>query len=481
MRVARKVAGAADAARGARLLALALLALAGSACVVELPPDLVSDDAGPPDARPDAGEPARCLFDQDRPEGTGCPSGQVCNLKTGRCGPGFTCASDDDCLVCTSATRPPDDELGDVCGHGFAVTSWCDLEHHPDEGVGVCTRTRSPCERCLDDADCGRLNDGLALPPGFLEGPLQVRCVDYAEELGLEPSPETRFCSRPCDPFDSDVLGCPNNFFCVGEVRPGFAPDDPGREGRCLQARNQCARNPLFCPAPADEPDSVRQITPPAQCPEGGICETNDRPGATGLCLGECRNDIDCVDPARPICNRGNGLCIPGCAANAGCADLLEQPQVCHPLVGDCDLVCYEEGNDAKDTFVDADTFCEQKYGAQHGDVYCNVQGRDGRDGHYFKPYHDEFACVRRGCELSASGKTQADCGGPNRFCNLDAPGYPQCQLGCRDQSDCAFGWSCRVGDDHVEYSPEECAELEIFDAPAHDLGAHGVCCQEPL
>lgn len=468
---------AASRARQHGALAILVLLAPLGGCVVEFPSPAPSRDADVVVPAPDAGPSAPCLFDQDRPEGTGCPAGQVCNLKTGRCGPGEPCTRDEDCLICTSAARPADEQLGDLCGHGFAVTSWCDLDHHPDDGVGICTRTRSPCERCVDDADCGRLNDGLALPAGFLEGPLQVRCVDYAEVSGQAPSPESRFCSRPCDPFASDVLPCPNGFLCGGEVRPGFSPDDPQREGRCLQVRYECARTPLFCPAPADDPDSVRQITPPTECPEGGVCETNDRPGATGLCLGECTENADCLEPDRPICNLGNGLCIPGCGT-ASCADRPEQPQVCHPLTGDCNVTCFDENSASRDTFAEADDYCRQRYEERHGDVYCNLRGRGGSDGRYYKAYHDERSCVVRGCELDADGRTQGECGGPNRFCNAAAPDFPQCEAGCRAEADCAAGWSCRVGEAGQSYSAAECLALEVFDPAVQPVEAHGVCCQ---
>lgn len=445
-------------------------------CVVDLPPDPRTPDASVPDAAVDAGPQIPCLFDQDSPEGPGCPLGQVCNLKTLRCETGRLCERDQDCLICSSAASAGDDgELVDACHHGFAVTSWCDLRHHPDDGIGICTRTRSPCERCLVDEDCGRLNDGLANPRGFGDDPLQVRCVDYGQERDptSDPDPSQRFCTRPCNPFNTPAFPCPNGFACVGSSVT---------DGRCVQGRLQCDRNPVYCPASAESGGLV-QISPPERCPEGGTCETNDRPGATGLCLGECETDADCLEPDRPICNRGNGLCIPGCGETPACVGG-EQPQSCHPLVGGCDLACFDPTDLSKNTPEEADRFCEERYGDDFGEVYCNMPGRDGSDGRYYKNYHDPYACVRLGCEVSLDGRTRSECG-VNSFCNLAAPDFPRCQPGCRHASsdtrlgDCSPGLSCRAGEDGVSYSPEQCAELEPFVPPADDPAAHGICCAE--
>jgi len=451
------------AVRSLAVLALAVAVPLSSGCILEFPADPVPEDVGPPDARPDVGPPppTPCAFDQDRPEGAGCPKGFVCNLKTQRCVPGRECASDADCLVCSAAARRPGGDPGDACHHGFAVTSWCDVRHHPepDSGLGICTRTRSPCERCIEDADCGKLNDDLELPPGFGDGPLAVECVDYGD------GPEDRFCSRPCNPFDFDVLPCPLGFKCDAD---GLSI----RDGRCIQGEERCERTPVFCPAPADDPDSVVQISPPARCPGGGLCQTNDRPGATGLCLGACRSDEDCNEPAKPVCNVGNGLCVPDCRGGAvACEERPEQPQVCHPLIGLCALSCYEN----EDTFQEADAFCERTYGEVYGDVYCNVRNRS-TDGRYWKRYYPEGSCVRRGCELGPNGETGPEC--PiETFCDVGANDYPRCHPGCRTADDCGPDLTCRDGEPGSVETPADCARLDLFDPPDGDPSAHGICC----
>lgn len=470
-----------EPSRRRALVLAALAAVIAPACVVEFPPAREGDaglDDGGSDVGPDSGPPkAPCSFDQDAPAGPGCPLGQVCNLKTLECQPGFECASNQDCLACSSAGRVPGEDLGDVCNHGFAVTSWCDFDHHPEpeSGLGICTRTRSPCERCVDDEDCGYLNDGLAIPAVFGEGPLAVRCIDYGGGA------EDRFCSRPCNPFDSNdpLISCPRGFKCEGLTVTS---------GRCIQGRETCERTPVFCPAPRGEPDSVEQIGSSQPCPGGGLCETNDRPGATGLCSGACRSDADCPDPDLPVCNLGNGLCVPDCRDDVvACEDLPEQPQVCHPLIGLCALSCdrYDEDGDGygADELEEADAFCQRTYGASNGEVYCNLFGRGGPDdGKFYKNYYREGACVRLGCEIDPIFGSKPDCGF-DAFCDQGADGFPTCRSGCRSDQDCTDGLWCRVGlegvpDDPSEYSPEECEALPPFVAPDDDPSAHGVCCR---
>ena len=372
-------------------------------------------DAGPeiPDSGPaDAGfEP--CNFDKGGLMNRGCEPGFVCNLKMDppQCVQGKTCQSNADCDPCSDLQDPQE------CGHGYALTAWCDSSHG-----NVCVRSKAPCEPCETDADCGFSHPFL----GFQ----QLECIDYGNNES--------FCSRP----RAFGAGCPRGF------------EDDG-SGRCVRAQG-CAEQPFICPENLDPtPDcaGTGQICPGEECPNtgGAECSTNDLPGALGTCIGFCQSDEDCP-PQLPTCNPDNGICGAGCAPGTCPAG-----QVCH-LNGFCAMPCADN------------TDCENdvRYGPN---TYCNSSAPIQPPPRFFKAYHDTSSCQALGCERAV------DCGGAGRVCD-PAPNPPQCVDGCFTTDDCRFGEVCKDAPPpplNTSYSREQCRAFPNVDE--NNTTLIGTCC----
>lgn len=213
-------------------------------------------------APPDAGV-IRCQRDQDD-----CPSGQVCNLMMDppQCVAGLACQTDDDCNPCSAIGSATTD-----CGHGFHLVAFCDDRHG-----NVCTRSRAPCEPCLEDRDCGRQHPLL--------GGAASACLDYGNN--------EKFCGRACGT-------CPYGFYCDALSNQCRADD--------------CAPEPVICPPDnmtGTQCSATDQICPGEECPNtgGAQCATNNQPYSLGICIGYCMSDTDCP-AATPTCNRRNGIC----------------------------------------------------------------------------------------------------------------------------------------------------------------------------
>ncbi len=364
-----------------------------------VPPDLgLPPDTGVPDLGP-----MPCLRDQGGQANRGCDPGEVCNLITGMCEAGRACTQDNECNPCSDLQNPED------CGHGFNLTAWCDANHG-----NVCVRSKAPCEPCsgVDDTSCGRPHP--ALPN------ITVSCLDYGNG--------EFFCGR------SGNLGCPD----------GFAQD---QDGMCRRMAG-CDPDPVICPlGQQGQSCTSSQICPGETCPDtgGARCSTNDLPGSLGTCIGFCTSNADC-DPATPICNTGNGICIAGCTAGS-----CPGGQVCHS-----DGFCAGPCND------NATCEADPRYGP---DTYCNLRTQV-QAPRLFKSYRDENACAPLGCERPV------DCPQPGVVCDL-LVSPPECVPGCfTSEDDCLSGEVCKRGP-QGNYDREGCRALEN----KTDDTEIGVCC----
>lgn len=397
------------------------------------PPETVQDaggmdpaDVGPPDSGPadtgtvDASQSVPCRFDQGGPENQGCNIGEVCNVLTGECSPGVACdpTQPTACNECATVNGTPTD-----CGHGYAVTAWCDPGHG-----SVCTRSRAPCEPCQDDGDCGLTHEVYRGNPTTT----QNLCLDYAGGQ--------KFCGRP------SAIGCP-----VGYVT------DPGT-GQCR--RSSCELEPLLCPEDAAQPG--QQVAAGSPCGDGnGVCATNNAVGDLGFCTPGCRRNSDCGG-ATPQCDAVLGICIRGCTVGS-----CPNNQVCH-MDARCAAPCSEDRDCFESTGVNS-----KDYGDEAGarGVYCNLPNRDepkifkgGLNGH-----RDANACVPLGCE------EPTDCPGAGQVCNLEATPNPACVSGCQDTRDCSFGEQCKSGDPGQTYTVVQCRnELQPVTPGSGEIG---VCC----
>lgn len=387
------------------------------------PPDMGEPDLG----RPDLGPPPPCLFDQGGEANRGCEPGFVCNIESGECVAGKACTGNADCNSCSALQNP------ESCGHGYPVTSWCDPNHG-----NVCTRSRSPCEPCQTDAECG-LVDQILRRSGDPENPNADtdvnRCLDYGNG--------ERFCGRP------NTIGCP----------PGFTEDTT--TGQCLREQG-CAAEPVFCPrsaTPGVGCPGRAQICPGEICPNtgGALCSTNNLPGSVGICIGFCQTDADC--PAdRPVCNPNNGICGQGCTKDS-CAP----PLVCH-LDGFCAPQC------ASDDDCTMATATNQKIYGDDTQVYCNLPNRPAprlyKGGAGPEAYRDDNSCAPLGCERAT------DCPSAGRVCDPSL-NPPACVDGCfTAEDDCASGFLCKSGP-QGNYNRAACRALPN----KTDESEIGVCC----
>ncbi len=345
-------------------------------------------DAGFADALPVDTGPLPCLRDQGGEANRGCDPGFVCNVQTGMCVAGTACTNDTECNACSQIQNPAD------CGHGFALTAWCDPNHG-----NVCTRSRSPCEPCATDSDCGRQDSILGGTPN--------RCLDYGEGQ--------KFCGRPC------TLSCPRGFICDGD------------SNQCKRQEG-CEADSVICPEgmPGQACSGTEQICADEPCTNapGARCATNDLPGALGLCFGFCTANSDCpVD--KPVCNTRNGICIAGCTKGS-----CPSGQVCH-MDGFCAPPCPDNG------------YCEgdERYGASS---YCNRPSQP--PPRIFKGHRDENSCAPLGCEIAE------DCPEPAVVCDRTLA-IPACVPGCYESDDCLSGFVCKEGP-QGNYNREQCRAL---------------------
>ncbi|MEM1024142.1 MAG: hypothetical protein AAGD10_05730 [Myxococcota bacterium] len=405
-------------------------------------------DAGSPDQGPP--EPSiPCSFDQGSVEAGACPNGLVCDVLERRCVPGTACVSDADCEACRS----------EGCGHGLALEAWCDFDHGAEEGVGICTRSRAPCERCREgQGDCGR----VALIPG---GPFYpAECAEVGDGF---------YCTRPC----FEAIDCSTGFVPFRCLDVG--PDFPGR----CERRLGCPAAVDFCPL-AEEAEPPRQIGALQPC-EAGRCETSQWDGTLGICLGDCGEDADCPladgDPNETICQLRSGLCERPCEVGE-CTGPGEPPQVCQED-GRCGLPCWIPGEDAPDVSAAVlDQRCRDRgLGAR-----CNVPppspGQPRRESYEGLPLlvdREDFACVPRGCWRNED--CWASFGEGRPICDLAHPigegeeSFAVCVAGCQSLSDCAADESCRIGATDERPSLAECGGL--FDLDPNRPEAVGICC----
>lgn len=396
-------------------------------------PDLGIEDAGFDAGTPDFGPPPPCLFDQGGPENRGCEPGFVCNLRTGECVEGTPCDEDRMCNACSSIRS--DNQID--CGHGYAVTAWCDMSHGVD-GRGVCARSRAPCEPCQTDADCGYLD--------FFSRSNRVRLDEVDANRCLAYDDGNSYCGRPA----RGDLTCPL----------GFVTDSV--TGQCRRP-NGCPAEPAFCPETSD-PDQTCNRT--GQICAGDLCEstatarcaTNEWPGGTGVCLDYCRSNADCPVDA-PFCNVRNGLCGIGCDPGSCTGG-----EVCH-MDGRCAPRCETDDDCRMSTSQNMRVYGE--------DSYCNIRGRSAPalykgpgSGRPLDQVRDEFSCAPLGCEINT------DCRG-DEVCNPLAEPYPACEFGCFVDDDCPnTSFICKLGLPDVTYVRGACRDL-----PNIGPGDVGICC----
>lgn len=357
-------------------------------------------DAGPADTgAPDSGPPP-CVRDQD------CDSGMVCNLPTQQCVAGTACTGQADCDRCSALNGATD------CGHGYELVAYCDPGHG-----NVCVRALAPCEPCEDDTDCGELHAQIrsAADPS--------KCLEY--EGGQ------KFCGRDA------TFGCP-----IGFIRDATTD-------QCVRPGG-CSADTVICPEkPAGQQCPSGQTCPGELCEGtgGARCTNNDLPGSIGICIGACQADTDCTDPAFPVCNSRNGICIAGCTQGS-CAG----GKVCHS-----DGFCADPCAD--------DDFCAMRYGDPN--YYCNTRGRPSP--RQYKNYRDENSCAPLGCEQAI------DCPAAGLVCDKSlAP--PDCVVGCFTTEDCLAGEVCKdpgPAGPQPSYNRQQCRALG---AKADDTSL-GVCC----
>lgn len=348
-------------ARHALLLALALV---GWGCGGDeepqepAPVDAEADgsamlDGGPPEPEPDAG--ARCVRDDQCPEGEYCPMAEggmpalcVPGCRAGGCAIGERCNTEAEPRFCERDPSCAEDSEcfpGEYCD-GAECQEGCRLDD-PE----ACPRTMNGEPRACD--------------PETRTCAVQVVCCggDDACSLALpaacdDPIPGLLNCvnPNPCELRCDDDLDCEDDFFCGDD---GFCAEGCrleggacGRERVCDAETRNCIRPPcasdddcgptLFCSLDVCLPGCRRD---PDNCPRGEICDEANR------CVPEdgpddpCVNDGDCAaEGAGWICE--DGVCEPPCLEHVECAG--ELACVEGRCIEGCRDDAYEE-NDARE------------------------------------------------------------------------------------------------------------------------------------
>ncbi|MBL90585.1 MAG: hypothetical protein CMH56_02070 [Myxococcales bacterium] len=363
-----------------------------------------------------------------------CGTGEICDLDTGECVPGFDCSQNPGiCQFCGEALEDND------CGLGNA-------EAYCDEEAGVCRRTAGTCDPCSIDEQCGALGVNN-LPNKCVEGYCAQGCGACAAGFqctagaciptaGIEVCETAIRCSEDlqcpdgqrCSDYGICLPLCTTDADCsAGEI---CWQDAGPLQGQCVDGcqtgetrtsngvSEVCHGNGRF-DVPCDTPGFV--------CPEGTECN------AEGICeLTGCQTDADCP-LVRTYCDTTTGECVPGCNSDDDCGAF----EIC------------EEGE------------CKQQ-GCRGKDVSCNIG--EWCCGHDL--YDDASSCpagVDEGSCFLTPDPWCRTCNDDNDCADIDAFGQAAycyelqgqdengndisygkfCSVGCETNADCPRGLPC--------------------------------------
>ena len=293
----------------------------------------------------------------------GCEPGAIEVQPCGNCGNRRReCGDDSDWGVfgeCVGVGEcAPGDERAEVCGLCGREAQTCSDE---------CRWIRGDCG---GEGDCmpGAQDSAMCA-----EGGVRLRTCEETCAWGAFGDCDDRACAdgdeQPCydGPEDTEGVGacaggmqvCDGGAWgpCEGEVRPSAEVCDDGVDNNCDGAQDMadeaCDETPEVgdaCDGGEDDcGDQLECLRPPdapgfiggycgvagcdADCPEGSVCGTVfgeryclqpcDRhsecradyrcadvsPGQMA-CIPACQRDVDCRDPAQPVCDRREGLCV---------------------------------------------------------------------------------------------------------------------------------------------------------------------------
>lgn len=365
-----------------------------------------------------------------------CGTGEICDLESGECVPGFDCSQNPGiCQFCG------DDLEDNDCGFG-------DAEAYCDEEAGVCRRTGATCDPCAADEQCGLLGvnnlpnrcvDGFcaqgcgACPAGFQcdaaacipAGGMEIcetaiRCDDDID------CPDGEVCSDYgiCLPLCTSDSDCPTGKICWLDSGP--------LQGQCVtgcQMGETRTSNEVFEVCHGNGRFGV-PCTTDNECPEGTECNLEN-----GVCeLTGCQTDADCP-LVRTYCDTNTGECVPGCNSDDDCGAF----ELC------------ENGE------------CKQQ-GCRGKDVSCNLG--EWCCGHEL--YEDATTCpsgIEEGSCFLTPDPWCRTCNNDNDCSDITAHGQASycyelkgqdengneisygkfCSVGCESSADCPRGLPCMV------------------------------------
>jgi hypothetical protein len=327
------------------------LVLLGVVVMTGCPGGSAGNGTGGPDGGtggPDGGGGGGGVVDLGCNNDAACAAGQICDLASAACVPGFDCTANNSiCAFCGSS---------DVdCGFGEA-SSYCDAN------AGVCRRNKTQCATCTSDNECAESGAGLpsfcrdgfcatgcgACAPGYTCE--QGGCV-MREALGTCATTPTCEENADCATGLTCSLGrclalCDSDAACaagqVCNLMPGPAQQTcvngcplgqrATKDGVAVVCHADGRFGPA-CPGVAGTPEG---------CPAGLDCRGD------GVCeLPGCQSDNECTT-ARTYCDTASSQCVEGCNSVDDCGAFEE-----------CiDNACRPQGCRSKDTSCNAGQFC---------------------------------------------------------------------------------------------------------------------------
>ena len=411
-------------------------------------------------------------------------------LDSGPCEDGDPCTVADHCVAGTCIGDPVECDDGDPCTDDVCTeTGGCEYPANSDpcdDGnpctlsdqctENGCAGTSVDCE-CLEDADCGELEDG-DLCNGTLvcdtDG-LPYQCViDPGTEVTCpDPAGENAFCLQSnCDPVTGECSFVPEHegFLCdnadactvndkclEGDCTGGSAVNcndgNPCTDDSC-EAEVGCVHTPNDAPCSDDNPCTTEDLCQEAECVGGPAAECGDGndctedicdiqqgcinlPVVDGACDdgnactdGDHCEDGVCIFDGPLVCNDGDACTNDSCDPAAGCLftlnaapfdddDICTLADHCHlgECVGGVELIC-DDGDDCTDDSCNPELGCQFVLNAgpcNDGDP-CTVGDfcNAGLCSGILKDCDDDNSCTQDSCDLDGGCKSESKDDGTN-------------------------------------------------------------------
>ncbi len=330
-----------------------------------------------------------------RTEPDNCPESFVCNALTRQCD-NEICNDD---LECGQGRICQDNGQEVACVAGCRDDAGCPGESTCDLNTNTCS--------CVQSEDC---SEGQVCDEGICQDPCGS---DDDCEGELVCNLQTGLCLQGCT-FDGECGGREQGFFCEQLTRTCQ---------RLTCANNTECPDRFYCDV-EQEPARCFEGCRVGQCPQGQICDLDER-----QCVPGCAQDDDC--PVETFCDPDQLVCVEGCRDDGSCS------------VPGLSLVCDLETRDC----IGAPCVDDARCGAEQ---FCDVDAGQC-----------SFGCREDSCPEGL-------------FCDLDTR---QCNEGCGADEDCPEGLFCTSANE-CQFGCREgdCLEGDICTTVDRGLGEERLC-----